>query len=372
MAVGGAQKVLLDQAGWFHIRGHKVTAAFFYDRDNLREKWRITFPFPTVNLSSFHKGQGSLLQNGLSILEGLWRLWSLLHHEKFDVIETFTHDSNMLALPLAWAARIPVRIATHHGIVAGISPRREKLHAWMINHDIAQCIVAVSAKTRQKLLKEGIWSERIIVIPNGIAPAQIEGVNKLEARKEAGVGPDDPFLLAVGRLVYSKAHEILIASMPAVLKKFPNAKAGICGDGILRSTLEEQIRALGLSDSVKLLGHSDHVAKFLGSADVFVMPSLWEGLPIALLEAMSAGLPIVATRVEGVEEVVTEGEQGLLVPIEDTTALAEAIIKLLDNPRLRRKLGAASKARVMASYTTDQMCEKYLSLMLKLERTTKK
>jgi glycosyltransferase involved in cell wall biosynthesis len=298
-------------------------------------------------------------------LQGLWRLWTLLRREKFDVIETFTHDSNMLALPLAWAARTPLRIATHHGIVAGISPWREKIHAWMVNHGIAQCIVAVSAMTRRKLLEEGIQAERIVVIPNGITPVQVEGINRGEVRKAAGVGAGDPFLLAVGRLVYSKAHELLIAAMPAVLEKFPNAKLGICGDGVLLPQLEGQIQSLGLSGSVKLLGHSDDVAKFLASADVFVMPSLWEGLSIALLEAMSAGLPIIATQVEGMEEVVSEGVEGLLVSAGSIEALADAVAKILGNPQMRHNMGAAARAKVLGSYTAERMCEGYLGLMLK-------
>jgi len=365
MATGGAQKVLFDQAHWFHARGHKVTAAFFYDRDNLYKKWQDASPFPIVNLSAFKKRQG-MLRNGLFILSGLWKLWTLLRREMFDAIETFTHDSNMLALPLAWAVRVPVRIATHHGIVEGISPWREKLHAWMVNNNVAHCVVAVSAMTRQKLLEEGIQAERIVVIPNGVMPVQVEGVDKFEVRKEAIIGADDPFLLAVGRLVYSKAHEILIAAMPIVLKKFPNAKVGICGDGILRPKLEEQISSLGLSDSVKLLGQSDHVEKFLASADVFVMPSLWEGLPIALLEAMSAGLPVIATKVEGVEELIAEGEHGFLVPTGNPEALADAIIKLLAAPQLRHKMGRAARSKVMELYTAERMCEHYLALMLKL------
>jgi len=365
MAVGGAQKVLLDQAGWFHTRGYQVTAAFFYDRDGLQEKWVDSFPFPIVNLNAFQKGWGAI-RNGVSILQGLWRLWSLLRHEKFDAVETFTHDSNMLALPLAWAARIPVRIATHHGIVAGISPWREKLHAWMINHGAAQCIVAVSAMTRQKLIDEGIRTERIVVIQNGITPVQVEGANRAGVRQAVGIGADDPFLIAVGRLVYSKAHEILIAAMPAVLERFPDAKVGICGDGALRPKLEEQIQSLGLSDSVKLFGHSDDVEKFLASADVFVMPSLWEGLPIALLEAMSAGLPTIATKVEGVEDVVEEGKHGLLVPAGNIRALADALITLLVEPALRLKMGIAAKEKVLKHYTTDHMCEQYLDVIKKI------
>lgn len=365
MAVGGAQKVLLDQAAWFHVHGHRVTAAFFYDRDDLYDHWSTAFPFPIISLSDFRKGRG-MLQNSFLILQGLSKLWHLLHRERFDAIETFTHDSNMLALPLAWAAGIPVRIATHHGIVAGIRPWREKLHAWMVNHEIAQCIVAVSALTRKKLLEEGIRAERIVVIPNGVTPVQVEGINRTEVRREAGVGEDDPFLLAVGRLVYSKAHELLIAAMPAVLEKFPDAKLGICGDGVLRPQLAEQIHSLGLSGSVKLLGHSDDVAKFLASADVFVMPSLWEGLSIALLEAMSAGLPIIATRVEGMEEVITEGEHGLLVSAGSAEKLAEAIIQLLADAQARHRMGLASQKKVLKSYSTGFMCEQYLDLIREL------
>ena len=364
IATGGAQKVLLDQARWFHEHDHKVTAAFFYDRDGFHKKWQDSSPFPIVNLNAFQKGQGAL-QNGLSILRGLWSLWKLLRREKFDVIETFTHDSNTLALPLAWMAHVPVRIATHHGVVADIPRWRENLHAWMINNNIAQHIVAVSEMTRQKLLEEGIQSERIVVIQNGIAPVPLEDVNRSDVRKEAGMKEDDLVLLAVGRLVYSKAHKILIAAMPAVLKEFPNAKVGICGDGVLRADLKFQIQSLGLSDCVKLLGESDHVAKFLASADMFVLPSLWEGLPIALLEAMSAGLPVISTKVEGVEEVIVEGVHGLLVPTENVDALANAIIQLLADPQLRQKMGGASKAKVLESYTADRMCEQYLALMLK-------
>ena len=365
IATGGAQKVLLDQAGWFHARGYKVTAAFFYDRDGLHKKWQDVSPFPIVNLSDFQKRQGTL-QNGLSILLGLWRLWKLLHREKFDVIETFTHDSNMLALPIAWLARVPVRIATHHGVIEGFPRWRERLHAWMVNHNIAHKLVTVSEKTRQTALAEGVKPERISVIQNGVAPMPFEGEHRLEVRKEAGIGADDPFLLSVGRLVPVKAHEVLVSAMPAVLKEFPNAKVGICGDGVLRGDLETQIKSLGLEGSVKLLGEQNNIAKFLFSADVFILPSRSEGLPMALLEAMSAGLPVIATRLEGLAEVVVEGVHGLFAPVDDADVLADVILQLLRDPYMRARMGAAAKQRVNEMYSIDHAGEQYLALMLKL------
>jgi glycosyltransferase involved in cell wall biosynthesis len=369
IATGGAQKVLLDQANWFRQRGHKVSAVFFYDRDNLLSKWQAVSAFPIIDLKAFQKGAGMLAQ-GVSLIKGLFSLLRLLRCEKFDVIETFTHDSNMLALPVAWLARVPVRIATHHGVIEGIPRWREGLHAWIVNRNIAQVLVSVSEKTRRLSLAEGVKAEHICVIQNGITPVPFEGGRRIEVRKEAGIGVDEPFLLCVGRLVPVKAHEVLVAAMPAVLKEFPNAKAGICGEGTLRGELEFQIKSLGLEGSVKLFGEQADVAKFLYSADVFVHPSRSEGLPMALLEAMSAGLPIIATRLEGLEEVVSEGVHGLFMPVDDANALSHVILQLLRDPPLRARMGAAAKQRVDELYSMDRSGEQYLELMYRLLNRT--
>jgi glycosyltransferase involved in cell wall biosynthesis len=305
-----------------------------------------------------------VLENSLSFLKGLWSLWKLIREGNYDVVETFTPDSNVLGMPLAWMGRVPVRMATHHGAIEGLPRWREKLHTWLINHNLANILVTVSERTRQNALQEGIRADHVVVIQNGIAPVSVEGVNRLDVRKEAGVGENDLFLLSVGRLVHQKAHEILVAAMPSVLKQFPHTKVGICGDGFLRPQLDAQIKSLGLEKSVMLLGRFDHVTKFLAAADIFILPSRWEGLPIALLEAMSVGLPVIATRVEGVDEVVADREHGLLVPVEDVAALSDAILQLLQDPQARRKMGMAAKQRLLEAYSIDHMGEKYLSLMV--------
>ncbi len=364
IAVGGAQKVLLDQASWFHAHGYKVAAAFFYDKENLYEKWQSGVDFPIHVLKAFKQGAGKI-EKTPDLFGSLWSLWKLLRREKFDVVESFTHDSNILALPLAWLAGVKVRIATHHGVIENFPRWREKLHTWLVNHGIAQSLVAVSARIQQQAILEGVDADRITVIKNGIFPLSLEGVNKPGFRKEAGLNENDLFLVSVGRLVYQKAHEILIQAMPAVLKEHPNLKLGICGDGVLRSQLESQILKLDISDSVKLLGKLDNVTGFLAVADIFVLPSRWEGLPIALLEAMSAGLPVVATKVEGVDEVVKDGEHGLLVSVEDVGELANAILRLLENAQLRLRMGAASQAHILEYYTENIMCEQYSQIMMK-------
>jgi glycosyltransferase involved in cell wall biosynthesis len=365
MAIGGAQKLLLDQARWFHGRGHHVTAAFFYDKQGLQRTWERGLGFPLLTLSRI--GASTVfLTKVWGLFHGLVGLWGVLRRGRFDVVETFTYDSNLFALPMAWLARIPVRVATHHGIIEGFPAWIERLHAFLVNAGIASILVNVSRKVLDQAAKVGTRHDRMLVIPNGIPPMDYGNEDVAGLRAELGLTQNDALLLSVGRLVYQKGHEYLVEAMPEILKRFPGAKAIICGDGPLRSQLEAQIVRMNLADSVRLLGNRNDMQRFLKGADVFVMPSRWEGLPVALLEAMGAGLPVVATRVEGVEEVVEHAGQGLLVPPEDTPALADALLQLIADSGLRHRMSSAARRRIQESYTLDTMCESYLQLMREL------
>ena len=364
MAIGGAQKVLLDQARWFHAHGHRVTAVFFYDKQGLHDLWREELGIPLLTMTAL-RGDG-FFARGYALISGLMRLWSLLRRGRFDVIETFTYDSNLLALPLAWLAGVPVRIGTHHGMIEGFPHAIERFHSWLVNVGIASVLVSVSKKALEQAAKAGTRRERMTVIQNGIVPSRADLAEVSTTRREIGLSDGDMFLLSVGRLVYQKGHEFLISAMASVLPSFPRAKAVICGDGNLHQALEAQIARLRLVDSVFLLGNRTDIGRFLSSANIFVLPSRWEGLPVSLLEAMGMGLPVIATRVEGVEEVVQDGVQGLLVPPEDSAALAAALEELIDHPDLRHRMGVAARMRIEESYTADIMCEKYLGVMLEL------
>jgi glycosyltransferase involved in cell wall biosynthesis len=362
MAIGGAQKLLLDQARWFHSRGHRVTAAFFYDKQGLQHTWERGLGFPLLALSGIG-ARSNPLTRAWGLLRGLVRLWDLLRRGGFDVVETFTYDSNLLALPLAWMARIPVRVATHHGIIEGFPFWIERVHAALVNAGIASVLVNVSRKVLDQAAKAGTRSDRMLVIQNGIPPVDYGNENAAGFRAQLGMAEGDALLLSVGRLVYQKGHEYLIDAMPGILRRFPGAKTIVCGDGPLRAQLEAQIARMNLGESVRLLGNRNDMRPFLHGADVFVLPSRWEGLPVALLEAMGAGLPVVATRVEGVEEVVEHAGQGLLVPPEDAPALADALVQLISDSALRLRMGSAARSRIRESFTIDTMCDKYLQLM---------
>lgn len=362
MAIGGAQRGLFDQAHWFKSHGCKVTVAFFYDKEGLREKWQQMADFPIHDLEAHELGAGLLRQTG-KLIRGLWRLWLLLLHERFDVVETFTHDGNLLGLPLAWLARVPVRIATHRGKIEGFPLWRQRLHRWLVNIGIPCTLIAVSEQTRQTAMNEGIRADRIVVIPNGVTPLDTSLVNRTGARTELGLDENDIFLLSIGRLTYQKGHEFLVRAMSRVIRHFPNAKAGICGEGFLRPQLESQILELGLSNHVRLLGRWEDVSALLASADIFVLPSRWEGLSRALMEAMAAGIPVVASRVDGIRDLVTDGVHGLLIPSEDTGMLEKSILQLLADPQMRKRMGAAAQVHVLRDHSTDAMCRKYYDLM---------
>lgn len=362
MAVGGAQKLLLEQALWFQQHGHKVTVLFFYDRDNLHEKWTRVYPFEIRNLEAFDKKAGRL-RSLPKLFSGLMKLWRVLKHGNYDAIITFTHDSNLLGMPLAKLAGIRARAGTHLGEIRGMSGWRERLHTFLVNRGVIQTLVASSARTRKNAIDVGVNPNKIATIYNAIMPFEVSHIDRDSVRQKLNINRDEIFLVAVGRLVFEKGHEYLVEAMTVVAKENPRAVAGICGAGPLHDELQAQIERLNLQHKVRLLGQWDEIPELLAASDVFVLPSRWEGLPMALLEGMMAGLPVIATRVEGVDEVVRSGEHGLLVALESPVELAQAIIQLLRSPEDRQRMGRAARERVLSTYTTDRMCEAYLQVI---------
>jgi len=178
------------------------------------------------------------------------------------------------------------------------------------------------------------------------------------------VGDDEQVVIAVGRLSCQKGHAVLFDAVPDILRRFPKTVFVLVGDGPARQELARQAERMGIQRRVRFLGTRPDVFRLLAAADVFVMPSLSEGMPVALLEAMGMGLPLVASALDGIASVITDGEQGVLVPPGDAEALAVALQELLARPELRRQLGERARRHVRAHYTLDRMCEQYEELFL--------
>jgi glycosyltransferase involved in cell wall biosynthesis len=178
-------------------------------------------------------------------------------------------------------------------------------------------------------------------------------------REVLSISQQAQLILSVGRLTDQKGHIYLIDAMPFVLGRFPDALVFLIGDGSARQGLEERVQKLGIGGAVRFLGTRSDIPALLAAADIFALPSISEGMPNALLEAMGMGVPVVASSLGCVKEVVTHGESGYLVSPGDARALEESIVCLLENMDLRMRLGTAGRELVEKKYTLEQMCESY-------------
>lgn len=218
---------------------------------------------------------------------------------------------------------------------------------------------AVSHDTKAHL-QESLGSPGwlIDVVHNGIPERPGD---RAAARRAMALADADLLVLAVGSLSRRKGHHVLLEAMHRIHERpgVPRWKVAIAGEGVERSALEEGIQRLGLRDSVVLLGNRDDIPDLQAAADVFVMPSLWEGLPLAVLEAMFAGNPVIATTASGMPEAIDDGVHGLLVPPDDAIALGDAIHRLLTRPGERSKLGDAARQRAHSQFSVRVMTDAY-------------
>lgn len=219
--------------------------------------------------------------------------------------------------------------------------------------------IAVSHEVARRLHQVfNIPVRKINVVHNAIPLPTIDAPANTALRRTLRRGTDRAIVLITARLDKQKGHHYLLRAASLI----PEAVFVLVGDGPERASLEAQARALDLSDRVTFLGYRDDVCDLLTTCDLFVLPSLFEGLPLSVLEAMAAGKPVVATAIGGTDEAIAQGHTGLLVPPGDPVALAAAIRTVLSNPKLARRLAAAAKARVHEHFSADAMIQKVTNI----------
>lgn len=358
ITVGGAQRVLLDQAGWFFEHGWDVRAVFFYDKDGSLKQWRENSPFPVEALSDYERG-GSKAKNLFGILRGFFRLISLLRKFRPKAIECFTHDADLIGIPAAKLAGVPVRIGAHHGQFVGLGGMKLKLHTLLINSPMTDKLICVSARAKAQALSEGVHEGKIQVIFNGVKPVVPDPAIRAAVRKELGISESEQMILSVGRLVPEKAQHLLIEAAPEVSKKMPDTRFFIAGSGPLMETLQKQINNEGIAERFTLLGNRNDVSRLLNAADCFVLPSETEGMPVSLMEAMSIGLPVVATCLEGIEQLIPDPRFGTLIPFGDVPTLTETLIRTLENTAPNPD----AQTRIIQDFSLDASCKQYERIM---------
>lgn len=228
--------------------------------------------------------------------------------------------------------------------------------------------IAVSDEVRQSLLKQlGPIQDKIFTICNAVdlEPFERPG-DKMALCAQLGLNAQAHLIATVGRLTEQKGHRYLIDAAASVVSTYPNAHLLFIGDGKLRSELQQQAQQAGLLQNIHFLGIRGDVPNLLAAVDLFVLPSLWEGLSVALLEAMAAGKPIVATAVSGTIEAMIHGETGLIVPPRDSRALADAIVQCLSNPAQARAMGQAAKQHVQMNFSAQKQAGEHVALYRRL------
>jgi len=273
--------------------------------------------------------------------------------ERIAVVQTCDLYANTFGLPGAALAGVPVRIGSRREL----NPDKTgwQIRAQRQAYRSATKVVANSAAGAALLVREGLAPESIAVIPNGIDPAVCDRRDR---------GPRIRTVITVANLRPEKCHETLVAAAATLVQRHPNLRFLIVGDGPERRALEALVNARGLSAHVQFLGHREDVPALLAEADAFVLPSRSEAFPNAIVEAMSAGLPVVATGVGGVPELVEDGRTGVLVRVGDPAHLAAALAGLIEHPEHAARLGREARRVVLQRYSFERMVSSFEELYL--------
>jgi L-malate glycosyltransferase len=287
----------------------------------------------------------------------------LLKELRPDLLHTHLYHPNLYGRLAALGLGIPVVAAVHN------SYTRVKFHRRLWNYLLgrtADRVLVGSAQVWDDVRHyDGVPASRLLLLPYGIRLEELEtSLSREDARQTLGVSG---FVMgAVGRLEEQKGHLYLLEALAQVRQDLPDATLLLVGDGRLRADLERRTRELGLAGQVRFLGTRRDLPLIYRALDLFVQPSRWEGLPLALLKAMGAGLPVLATRVSGVREVIDDGLNGRLVEPGNPQALARVLVELYRQPEARARLGAAAQLTIRENYSLKAMLAQLARLYLEL------
>ncbi len=219
--------------------------------------------------------------------------------------------------------------------------------------------ITVSENDRQSLLRSNIPNEKIELIYNAVNANSQNLPNNTDLRRQYSIPQNSIICIAVGRLVAIKGFDILIQTAHLLGKQLKNVHFLIVGDGQCKAELADQVNALGVNKSVTFAGYQDHetVLSFVKSSDIFIMPSRYEGTPIALLEAASLGIPVIASNVGGIPELVQDQVHALLIPPDDPQSLAQAVKRIINDKKLAETLSANAVERIKEKFNIDRQLE---------------
>jgi len=307
--------------------------------------------------------------NPINDLKTLFKIYKFSVKEKFDIVHTHTSKAGLLGRLAAKIAGIPIILHTPHGHVffGYFGPLKTKIFIFFekLASRITDKIVSLTNREKEDYLAYKIANEdKLVVIYSGVELNKYKELpfnENQNFKKELGIPENSLLVGTVGRLVPVKGPEFLIKAAKHIISKYPDTFFIFTGDGHLRQDLEKQALELGIENNIIFLGWRDDAAKILSVYDVFVLPSLNEGMGRVLVEAMALGKPIVASDIGGIPDLVTHGENGFLVPPKNPKELAKYIQILIEDKEKRDKMGLAGKKMAM-NFRAENMVEKIAKL----------
>jgi glycosyltransferase involved in cell wall biosynthesis len=362
----------LDVGG---TEGQLVTLATGLDRDRfepsvvcLSTAGPYRAPLDAAGVPVFVAGfRGfTVFGNPRQVAAQLLRLYRQVRRARPTIVHGFLFWAYILGAYVAWLARVPVFISSRRSL--GHHKTRLDYRAMeRVANWTTRLVVANSEAVRQDSIgQEGLAPEMTRVIYNGLDLARFDHLPSDPLRASLQVPAGAPLVAVVSNFIHYKGHATFLDAWARVVRRHPAAVALLVGDGPTRAQHEARAESMGLTSSVRFLGTRTDVPEILATIDALVHPSDEEGFSNAILEAMAAGKPVVATAVGGNPEAIVEGVTGYLVPVRDAPVMAEAILRLLDDPARAREQGQAGRSRVEERFTEERMIRRYEALYAEL------
>lgn len=308
------------------------------------------------------------LRSSASFLSGLGKLKRLLRQQEIEVVQTFLFHANVLGAFAAKSAGVS-------RIVSGIrvaDPSRWRMMVERFALRRVDKIVCVSQSVADFVAtKAGFPRSKLCVIPNGIDLTPVQP-DRVRIRTELGIANDRRILLAVGRLHRQKGFDWLLELAPELFKRLPDHDLIIAGDGPERKSLGELTSRLGIQDRVHLAGWRRDIPQLMQAAEIFLLPSRWEGMPNVLIEAMGLSVPVVAASAEGASEVLGPLAEGQAVPMGDAVGFVEAVCRIAGDSVHHGKLGCENRERIQEQFSLSAMIAKYERLYRRLKDVKRK
>jgi len=357
LAAGGVQRIVVDFASRLNGEQFAVSVATLWDRPDY--DFNRSDLHPDVELKNF------LFKRFWDF--GAWyRLYRYIKKNRFDVVFTQLFMSDLFGRTAAYLARTPVIVMAVQNIIPGF-PKKYILTDRLLMHITDACLSPTQTISDYAREVVGVPEKKIhLVQTNSVDLRRFKApFDRKQVRRSIDVPEQSRIIITVGRMIEQKGHTILLKAIPRVLQQESDTYIVFVGTGGLEPDLKKEARELGIESHVRFLGVRKDVPDLLRSADVFVLPSIWEGQGMVLFEAMFSNLPIVASRVGGIPDVIESEQTGLLCEPGDPKELARSLVRILKDDGLRKKLTSEAFHR-FSDRTTERSAEEMGNLFITL------